>query len=568
MSTVRLSVLGGLLVTLVAWAALTATHKSLRAPVPPQRAIAAARQDPIVQGALRGVRGGVDAAATPVDSQMERVTFTSAGRILAEIAVYRSGAVGQAISYRAMTVPYGSSLAYQPWLLALLACVFVLCTGVAPLRRVRNLDVIALLSLLAPMILLELRYVELGVAASVPALVYLLVRCARIAFARGGAPAPSQRPLFDVLTARWDHARRARTLRMMLGALALVFLMVCVSSSQPVDVLFALMEGATKIVHGVLPYGHMPGDVVHGDTYPLLSYLVYVPLAKLAPVRDNWDSVDLGLALAALCAIAAAAMLAGRSALALRRPGRGPGDTTSLRTALAWLSFPPLLAIASTGTSDVVLAAMLLGVVIVWRRPRGAAALLAVATWFKLAPAVLVPPFLASLRGRRWWALAVIAAVSAVPLAILLALGGTSGVRSMIDAVGWQFNRGSPQSVWSVLGIGGLQPLGQAGVLGLVAGASIMIRRDESFSGQPVRIAALVAAILIALQLSADYWAFLYLAWILPPLSLCLLGAPLTTGEALEPAKSSPGWRVRSLSTGAARNLRAPVAQVPVGRST
>ena len=33
------------------------------------------------------------------------------------------------------------------------------------------------------------------------------------------------------------------------------------------------------LVHGTLPYGHMPGDVFHGDVYPLLSYAVYAPLA-------------------------------------------------------------------------------------------------------------------------------------------------------------------------------------------------------------------------------------------------------------------------------------------------
>ncbi len=36
-------------------------------------------------------------------------------------------------------------------------------------------------------------------------------------------------------------------------------------------------------------------------------------------------------------------------------------------------------------------------------------------------------------------------------------------------------------------------------------------------------MAALAAAILIGLQLSADYWAFLYLAWIVPLVGLSLL---------------------------------------------
>ena len=36
-------------------------------------------------------------------------------------------------------------------------------------------------------------------------------------------------------------------------------------------------------------------------------------------------------------------------------------------------------------------------------------------------------------------------------------------------------------------------------------------------------MAALTAAILIGLQLSADYWAFLYLAWIMPMAGVSLL---------------------------------------------
>ena len=55
--------------------------------------------------------------------------------------------------------------------------------------------------------------------------------------------------------------------------------MVGVSSFDAVDVVYAVMEGATKLIHGVLPYGHMPPGIIHGDTYPILSYALYAPLA-------------------------------------------------------------------------------------------------------------------------------------------------------------------------------------------------------------------------------------------------------------------------------------------------
>jgi hypothetical protein len=39
-------------------------------------------------------------------------------------------------------------------------------------------------------------------------------------------------------------------------------------------------------------------------------------------------------------------------------------------------------------------------------------------------------------------------------------------------------------------------------------------------------MAALSAAILIGLQLSADYWAFLYLAWVMPLIGCSVLADP------------------------------------------
>jgi hypothetical protein len=184
---------------------------------------------------------------------------------------------------------------------------------------------------------------------------------------------------------------------------------------------------------------------------------------------------------------------------------------------VAWLAFPPLLITASTGTTDVALAAMLAGAVLLWRRPTWCNGLLAVAGWFKLAPFALLPVSLAPLRGRRLLgAIGAIAAVSAVSLGILLALGGIHGPSEMAHAVAYQFSRGSLQSVWSALGIEGLQPVGQACVLGLIAGAVVKLRREPELARDRARMAALSASVLIGMQLAADYWAFLYLVWIVP----------------------------------------------------
>jgi hypothetical protein len=340
-------------------------------------------------------------------------------------------------------------------------------------------------------------------------------------------------------------------LRAIVTALGLIFLLVAVSSPRAVDVVYALMEGATGLVHGVLPYGHLPGDVIHGDTYPLLSYVLYVPLAWRFPVNSIWDSVDSALAAAVLFAVLAAWGLH-RALAGPRRIRAVAADEAGLRAALGWLSFPPLLVTVSTGTTDVALAAMLTAAVLLRRRPGGSTGLLAAAAWFKLAPAALLPIWLAPLRGRHLLAaLGALAAVSVSLVGLLVALGGPSGPGAMLHAISYQFSRGSSMSVWASPEAQRYQPLIQAAVLGLIAGATVRLRGDPALAQDRVRMAALSAAVLIGLQLAADYWAFLYLVWLVPLVSISLLergdAAPARAGRALpdlatlEPAAALAG---------------------------
>jgi hypothetical protein len=521
----------------VAAIGLSVRRAPLRSPVPPRAALQAVLRDAHSAAELRRLHWD-RVSATPIDSSLERVRFDAGPRIVAEFAVNRHGHVVQALSYRGLRVPYGSFIAYAPAMLLGLASLFVLMTAVAPLRRLRNLDVLATLSLVVPVVLLQYRYLDASVLSSVPGLLYLMLRCASSALGRP-RPAQPSTPLLELLTRDWTPAQRTRVLAVLLAALAASFLMVSVSSGDAVDVIYAVMEGATRIVHGLLPYGHMPGDVLHGDTYPLLSYLAYSPLALLTPVASTWDSVDLALGVSALAALLCAAgvyRMAAAGHRAWRGEGRPGGQEAGLRAALTWLSFPPVLIVASTGTTDLVLAAILLFAVVLWRRPLASITLLSLGGWFKLAPFALLPMWLAPLRGRRLLAaVALLVAVSGAMLAVLVALGGSQGPAAMARAVAYQFSRGSPQSVWSVLGVAWLQPVGQAAVLGLVAGACVRLVRDRELAGARTRIAALTAAIVIGLQLAADYWAFLYLVWMLP-LVVHALMTPAEAAPALEPA--------------------------------
>jgi tetrahydromethanopterin S-methyltransferase subunit D len=119
----------------------------------------------------------------------------------------------------------------------------------------------------------------------------------------------------------------------------------------------------------------------------------------------------------------------------------------------------------------------------------------------------------------------------------------------MAHAVAYQFSRGSLQSIWSALGIEALQPLGQACVLGLIAAAVVRLRRTPALAHDRARMAALAAAILIGLQLVADYWAFLYLVWVVPLAASALYadrpqaqaaGSPARLPRSLDPVPSWP----------------------------
>ncbi len=529
----------GIVVALLAAVALSSTHRTLRPVLAPRLAIRAALHDARMQRALAGTHW-TRVETNPIDAQLERVSFWSHSQIVAEAAVEHDGRVAAGANDHATPVPYGDWVAYKPALLAGFGLVFLLVTMVTPWRRLRNLDALASLSLLVSIVLFQRRSLDPSLVCAAPGLGYLMARCAW----RGlgpERPGATSTPLLTALTPQLSADRRARWLRVALVVVALIFAMVGVSSPDAVDVAYAVMEGATNLVHGLLPYGHMPPGIIHGDTYPILSYALYTPLALLEPVRSMWDSVDGALVVAVLAALGAAwAALRSAARPAGAAKAEAEAEEAGLRAALAVLSFPAFLITASTGTTDVLMAAMLAAALVLWRRPGAGAGMLAVAGWFKLAPFALVPLFLAPLRGRRLvGSIAVIALVSLAMIALVVGVGGPGGVAAMLHAVSYQFTRGSLQSIWSALGIEAVQPLAQAGVLGLIACGTVKLWREPQLARDRARMAALSAAILIGLQLAADYWAFLYVVWVVPLVCMSLFAAERQPARASAPVRDA-----------------------------
>jgi hypothetical protein len=467
-------------------------------PLPRGQAVSAALRDPALHRQL-AVHGWDHARVTPLDTRLARVSFFDGPRLRAVAAVDARGRTEHTQIYAPAAPQYGSKLSDAPWLLGLLALGFLLATATLPLLSLRNLDVLALLGLTLPIVAGDHQLLELSVLSGCVPLAYL---CARLLHrAARGEPAPqSATPLYELLT---PHV--PRILGFAIAASAGLLAIVAVSSPGAIDVGFASTAGATLLLHGTLPYGHMPPDVVHGDTYPLLNYVLYLPAAAIAPVRDAFDDTSS----AVLVAFAAALVVA----VALRRSGP--------RTVLAWLCFPPLAVAVASGTNDLLLAAALAIALAVAARGGRAAFALAAGAWIKLAPLALLPLWLARTSGRPLLrALTAIAGLSAALCAWLLVLDGPAGIGHMLHAMSFQLERGTLQSAWTLLGLGAAQQVAQAATIALVAWAGLNARRIAT---DPARLAALSGAILAALQLSASNWSYLYVVWLFPCAAVALI---------------------------------------------
>jgi hypothetical protein len=461
----------------------------------------------------------------PIDRDFVKVTWLRHGRTTATAGVNRDGTLAWPSKYKKIA-GYGAPLAHGLLLLGALTALFLLATLRGPLRRRRTLDALVLAAAVVPTVLIDRGLLALGEGMAAVLIGYLVVRGIQLAV-RGPAPGEDHDApvLLERLAARAALPKLARQLGLLLGAITVI---VTLTSGGIVDVAYANMEGATVMLTGVLPYGHMPADVIHGDTYGLPIYALYAPFAALWPVHSDWDNafgaLVLGAGAALLCALGMARALGG--------PTRWPAM-------IAVLALPASLMTFSSGTNDVLIAAALIWALAWWSRPAASSGLLALAGLAKVAPLVLLPLWLARLRGAALLrALAACAAAGALVLGGLVALGGLHGPADMVHAMSFQLSRRSMMSIWTALGIEPLQPLVQGLAPAIALGGAVLVWLDRSVAADPRRVAGLVAATLGALQLAANHWAPLYLIWLAPPAMVALLG-PL--GARAPVAARAPG---------------------------
>jgi hypothetical protein len=512
--------------------------------LPAHSAIAAARANGgdrqfLAHNPTTGVR------VIPLDSRLQRVTFFDGPQVVLDAAVGEHGEVLATEQHVAGAPASGAVLANSPWILGLLSAVFLLAVAVTPLWRIRNLDALVLASLTLTVPLINARLAGASVICADLALAYLLLRCAAIGLhTAADAPPPPSTPLLDRLCAGWSRRRRVRLLRLLLLATVLAFAMITLTSSGYTDVAVASLEGATELLHGTLPYGHIQ-LALHGDTYPLLNYLLYLPGALLDPVSTAFSDLSGSLAVTA-----AASLLAG---LALYRIAASPqmgGDADEqrsergLRATLAWFAFPPVLLAASGGANDVLLAACLAWMLALRHRRGSSLLMLAFGVWVKLVPVILLAlwpgqPQAQGSRGSRARAWAPAFGLSLALTALLLALGGPGAISAMISAISFQFARGSFFAPWYTFDLQWLQPLAQAAVIALAFAAVLRVRASGGVRLDLVRVSAIAAALLLGVQLAANYWTWSYLVWVLPFLLPALLIADADAGAAPGTAPSA-----------------------------
>ncbi len=498
----------------------------------------------------------------PLDGRLQRVTFFDGPQLVLDAAVGERGEVVATERHVAGAPASGATLANSPWILGLLSGVFLLATMVTPLRRLRNLDALALASVTITVALINARLIAVSVIVASVALFYLMIRCLSIGLRDGRAAPPPSTPLLSSLCAGWEPRRRTRLLRQLVLATMLAFAMITLTSSGYTDVAAASLEGATDLLHGVLPYGHIH-LALHGDTYPLLNYLLYVPGALWLPVTNGFSDLSGSLPITALASLLVGMALyriAGSPEIAA---GKGaPNVDRQLRVMLAWFAFPPVLLAASGGSNDLLLAACLAWMLALRTRAATSMLLLAMGAWVKLVPLILVPIWIPFRRRELARACAVAVAVSGAMVGLLVALGGLGAVSAMLHSLSFQFQRGSYSTPWYTFELEWLQPLAQAAVLVTLLAAMLHLRADPSARTDPVRLSAIAAALLLGVQLAANYWTWSYLPWVFPFLAVALL-----MGEREDPAllarpnRRSGAFRARDLRR--QREPREPALDAP-----
>ena len=368
-----------------------------------------------------------------------------------------------------------------------------------------HVDLLALLGLSISLALFNNAKIGLSTPAIYPFLLYLLVRMLLLGFGRGRP----RRPLRVFVPVSW----------LAVGVIFLVGFRVGLNvvNSNVIDVGYAGVIGANKLVHGQPLYGNWPKDNSQGDTYGPVAYYAYVPFRMIFGWSGTWDDLP-----AAHAAAIVFDLLTLFGLYWLGRRVRGP--TLGVVLAYAWAAYPFTLWTLSSNTNDSLVALLLVLALLVITSAPGRGVVGALAGLTKFAPLALAPLLLRGVDpppGRREIVRFALAFALTVVLVMLPVILDNNWHAFWHDTISYQAGRTSPFSIWGLWGgLGVEQHLVQGATVALALAVMFVPRRRGL-----IEVAALGAAILIALQLGAGYWLYSYIVWFFPFVVLAVFGS-------------------------------------------
>ena len=423
--------------------------------------------------------------------------------------------------------------------------------------RLRNLDLLALLSFTVSLRFFNDGDIFASVPLAYPPLAWLLGRMVWIGL-RGAHERPAR-----WLWPAWVLAGAAVFLTGFRVGLNVE------AQRSVIDVGYAGVIGAHRIANGEMPYGHMPvqgtlkacgpadaeGEIREriqtngrcessndrGDTYGPVSYLAYVPGYLAFGWTGKWDDLPAAHATSLVFDLLA---IVGLALVGLRFGGAWLASALPF----AWAAYPFTQYVSNANTNDAIMPAIL-----IWgfwlasaSWARGAA--VALAGWTKFGALLCAPLWLGYPDGWTWprarryalgFGLATLAAFSI----LLLEPEPLHAARVFAERTfGFQLDRESPFSLWDwrqyhAAGIPDLKLVQQGLELLLVcfAVAVAFVPRRKG----PLELAALTAAILLGFELVLTHWFYLYIPWFFPFVAVALFlvrPQPELEPETREPA--------------------------------
>jgi hypothetical protein len=268
-----------------------------------------------------------------------------------------------------------------------------------------------------------------------------------------------------------------------------------------------------------------------------VNYLVYVPFVEAFGFDGTWGTLP-----AAHAAAIAFDLLTLIGLLVLgRRLRAGPeGRGLGVALAYAWVTYPYTLFALNCNSNDALVAMVVVWALVALRSAPGRGLLLGLGAAAKFAPLALAPLFATAGSRHRWRGARVVSLVLAVVVVAAFApFIPHGGLRAVYDrTLGYQAGRPSPFSIWGQHG--GWSDVWTAAKALVVAFALAVafVPRVKT----EVQVAALGAAVLVALELVASHWFYLYIVWFAPLVFVALFALYRGDGPAAHtPAEAAAG---------------------------